>query len=343
MRYMRYMTWNNKGGVGKTFLTYCMAVEYAKANPDKIVGVVDLCPQSNISEILLGGDGDGEERLNALYDNDRTIASYIKSRYDSSRFGKIGNEVNFFVKVEEYNHHMPGNLYLLPGDTDLDVCSLLIEYLAGAPEKNAWFKSRSLLLDLVSTFEASKKENVVIFIDSNPSFANYTQLGITVADRIIVPCTADSASIRGIYNLFRLVFGVKTENRLSEDIFDTFFAKMKEAGKNFPQVHSFVLNKARVQKKEATVAYKSHVKQIQDVAAKLHKQHPELFTTDKKSAGKVFDLKDGNNLAVVLNNCGLPPSSLTHKKYVVYGEETQVNQSQIDPFIEDLNAVVADL
>lgn len=340
---MRYITWNNKGGVGKTFLTYCMAVEYAKANPDKIIGVVDLCPQSNISEILLGGNGNGETKLNSLYDNDRTIASYIKNRYDKSRFGKIGNEVNFFVKINEYNPDMPENIYLLPGDTDLDVCSLLIEYLANAPEKNAWFKSRSLLLDLVSTFEDSRKEDTVIFIDSNPSFANYTQLGIVIADRIIVPCTADSASIRGIYNLFRLIFGVKTENRLSEDIFDTFFTKMKEAGKNFPQVHSFVLNKARVQKKEVTVAYQAHVKQIQDVAARFYKQHSKLFTDGGKETKRVFDLKDGNNLAVVLNNCGLPPSSLTQKKYVVYGEETQVNKSQIVPFMTDLDAVVADL
>jgi cellulose biosynthesis protein BcsQ len=27
---MKYCIWNNKGGVGKTFLTYAIATEYAK-------------------------------------------------------------------------------------------------------------------------------------------------------------------------------------------------------------------------------------------------------------------------------------------------------------------------
>ena len=30
----RYCIWNNKGGVGKTFLTYLLATEYAEKNPE---------------------------------------------------------------------------------------------------------------------------------------------------------------------------------------------------------------------------------------------------------------------------------------------------------------------
>jgi cellulose biosynthesis protein BcsQ len=118
---MKYCIWNNKGAVGKMFLTYCLSVEYAIKKPDKIVAVIDMCPQANISEMLLGGNGIGEENLADCYNNNRTIASYIKSRYDKSRFGKIGNGVSYFVRVLEYNRNMPDNLYLLPGDTDLDI------------------------------------------------------------------------------------------------------------------------------------------------------------------------------------------------------------------------------
>lgn len=52
----KYCIWNNKGGVGKTFLTYLLATEYAKNNPSQQVVVVDMCPQANVSEILLGGE-----------------------------------------------------------------------------------------------------------------------------------------------------------------------------------------------------------------------------------------------------------------------------------------------
>ena len=41
--------WSNKGGVGKTFLCFATAAEYARQHPDVSVVVMDLCPQANIS------------------------------------------------------------------------------------------------------------------------------------------------------------------------------------------------------------------------------------------------------------------------------------------------------
>ena len=78
---MRYCIWNNKGGVGTTFLTYSLAVEYAIKYPNKAVAVVDMCPQANISEMLLGGNGLGEENLVKFCDLRRTIAGYIRDRH----------------------------------------------------------------------------------------------------------------------------------------------------------------------------------------------------------------------------------------------------------------------
>ena len=51
----RYALWNNKGGVGKSFLTFSLACEYAISHPDEDVLVLDLCPQANITEMLFGG------------------------------------------------------------------------------------------------------------------------------------------------------------------------------------------------------------------------------------------------------------------------------------------------
>jgi hypothetical protein len=39
----------------------------------------DLCPQANVSEMLLGGNGNGEKNLQKYYENQRTIALYIKA------------------------------------------------------------------------------------------------------------------------------------------------------------------------------------------------------------------------------------------------------------------------
>ncbi|KAB0743970.1 ParA family protein, partial [Pseudomonas aeruginosa] len=51
-----YAFWNNKGGVGKTYLSFIAASEYAHTYPDSDVYVIDLCPQANVSETLLGGN-----------------------------------------------------------------------------------------------------------------------------------------------------------------------------------------------------------------------------------------------------------------------------------------------
>ena len=103
MENKKYLIWNNKGGVGKTFLSYSLSVEYAIAHPNEDVVVIDACPQSNVSEIVLGGNGTGEENLDKFRDTERTIAGYIKERFRKSQLTKLGNEYSYFVKADEVN------------------------------------------------------------------------------------------------------------------------------------------------------------------------------------------------------------------------------------------------
>lgn len=49
-----YAIWNNRGGSGKTNLTYHLAIKYAYRNPDKTVLVIDMCPQADLSHAFLG-------------------------------------------------------------------------------------------------------------------------------------------------------------------------------------------------------------------------------------------------------------------------------------------------
>ena len=58
-----YAIWNNKGGVGKSYLTFQIACEYAQTHPEQPVLVIDLCSQANASGMLLGGIIKGEQKL----------------------------------------------------------------------------------------------------------------------------------------------------------------------------------------------------------------------------------------------------------------------------------------
>ena len=58
-----YAIWNNKGGVGKSTITFHLAMRYAELHPDINVLVIDLCPQANSSMMLLGGGSSGEDQI----------------------------------------------------------------------------------------------------------------------------------------------------------------------------------------------------------------------------------------------------------------------------------------
>lgn len=52
---MIYAFWNNKGGTGKTSLSFQTITMYAKIHKKEKILAIDLCPQANLSELLLGG------------------------------------------------------------------------------------------------------------------------------------------------------------------------------------------------------------------------------------------------------------------------------------------------
>ena len=74
-----YAFYNNKGGVGKTTLCSNVAAIYAKRNPNVQGLVIDMCPQANISQFLLGGGEEGyHQNQNLQYKSTRkNIVGFI--------------------------------------------------------------------------------------------------------------------------------------------------------------------------------------------------------------------------------------------------------------------------
>ena len=79
---MRYAIWNNKGGVGKSFLSFILGAEIAHNDPDCTVILVDMCPQVNLSEIVLGGNSEDVRTLNGILaeKNRKTVGGYFDTR-----------------------------------------------------------------------------------------------------------------------------------------------------------------------------------------------------------------------------------------------------------------------
>ncbi len=333
----KYCIWNNKGGVGKTFLTYLLATEYAKNNPSQQVVVVDMCPQANVSEILLGGNGKGQENLDKIFDKNLTIASYIKKRA-SEGSGFLSQNINdYFIKVDTYNSQLPSNLYLIAGDNELDMCSNIINYLSTSPAKHSWRNSRTLLLDLIEAYAKNQiNKEQVYFIDCNPSFSPYTELAIVAANRLVVPCTADNASMRGLKNVFKLLYGSEQD----DNQFIQFSEKVIENNLVLPKVYRIAQNKSRSHQKNASQAFRANLQQIQNVINSLGGAYGDKFFDQNRD---IYNIKDGNTLAAVINHTGQMLNDIAVGKHKVYDLDVQISKDQKDILITDLELLVNQL
>ena len=331
----KYCIWNNKGGVGKTFLTYLIATEYAKAHSDEDIIVVDMCPQSNISEMLLGGDGKGQNNLEKLHDKEITIAKYIQNRYKKGRDSLLGTESSFFVNVNTYNKKLPQNLTLVPGDTNLDICSILISEWGGSYLRHAWKNSRMLLKELLDSYilNSNQSRNKVVFIDCNPSFSPYTELAIVASDRLIIPCTADHASIRGLCNVFALLY----EFNVDGDDIISFAENAKNENVILPKLFRIVLNKSRSHDKNASKAFLAIKDSMLKSMKGLRKINPQRFVDN---SDEILNIKDGNTLAAVLNYEGAVLTDVKIGKHNIYGKPVQIDERQKKALLKGISDFV---
>ena len=98
-----------QGGVGKTFLSFVLATEIAHRRPTHAVLLADMCPQANLSEIILGGNGRGAERLGRLLgqgNNRQTIGGYFDARI-ASPHKMTGTEATYLIRAKDQNENMP--------------------------------------------------------------------------------------------------------------------------------------------------------------------------------------------------------------------------------------------
>jgi chromosome partitioning protein len=238
----RYAVWNNKGGVGKTFVIFVMAAEYAAEHPDQTVVVIDMCPQANVSEILLGGNGTGAKHLADFLKKSprQSIGGYFDQRITSPH-AKTGTEISFLIPLSKYNSNLPNNLFLVAGDPSLELQGQAINQIAAQtlpPE--AWKNVHSWVIDLINAIRAQHPSSI-FFIDCNPSFASYTELALLAATRLIIPCTSDGSSARAIDNVGQLLYGIGVP-AVYRSV--NFSSRASGAGMALPSIHLVPLNRS---------------------------------------------------------------------------------------------------
>ena len=176
---------NNKGGVGKTTLSYNCANELAERGYK--VCLVDLDPQSNLTRLALGEQFYNQKQGETIYN---ILQGIIEG----------GSDINLKIKPTMVN--TKNNLYIIPGDLRLSVFeNSLISSISEARMGNVrGFLHSSSISRYIDEIGLSDKFDVFI-CDTGPSLGLLNNIIFLTCDYFVVPMMPDSFNVQGIENL----------------------------------------------------------------------------------------------------------------------------------------------
>lgn len=340
---LTYGYWNNKGGTGKTSLCFQSICFYAHQHPDERVLVIDVCPQANLSELMLGGlANNGSARLLTRQGATprATIGGYFQQRLPSPYTPPAIDPQDYITTPVELNPQIPENVDLICGDPLLELQSNAISTQANSEipleGTTAWVAVIDWLKNLLDPL---RDKYDVAFVDCNPSFSIYTQIALSTVDRLVLPVMADDSSRRAIQNAFSLVYGLK----LPSDIYAryAFATRLRAAERSLPQVHLIAKNRLTQYMGPAS-AYAAVLDSIDSDVEKLMTSNPDIFTFSEVHDGLV-NVRDFQTTGVVAFAKGTPLYALRPGKRDVMGQRIVVNAPYQEQCVEAMNGLVAKL
>jgi chromosome partitioning protein len=181
---MRYVVFNQKGGVGKSTITCNLAAISAAQGLRTLV--VDLDPQGNSTHYLLG-QGQEDADISAAEFFDQTL-----------KFSARPKGADAYV----LNTPWPG-LDLMPSHPSLD------ELHAKLESRYKIYKLRDALTDLADQYDR-------IYIDTPPALNFYTRSALIAAQGCLIPFDCDDFSRRALYTLLDNVQEIQADH--NEDL-----------------------------------------------------------------------------------------------------------------------------
>lgn len=345
-----YAIWNNKGGVGKSYLTFQLASEFARQHPNKKVLVVDLCPQANSSSMLLGGMEYGEKCLNDIHGQQPrlTISGYIDDRIRSP-YVPTNSGADYITQVSRYNDKVPSNVYLVVGDEKLELQSSRVSSATNPGPNDSWRIVHLWITDLISDIKRSwNDEDCCVFIDCNPSFSIYTELALTAAERLLIPFSADGSSKRAVKAVLSLVYG---QRRQAGDTQSEFYLESNRYNMSLPEIYMYIGNRLTQMNNSSASAFKTVVNEISEEIYSVWQLSNAPFCIHPSGAVKPttkrlfknmfqFEVNDANTASVVSGALGIPMGILTAGPRIIAGVTIKVNQSQLEKQVPNLRDLV---
>lgn len=202
---------NNKGGVGKTTLTFHLA--HALAEMGKRTLIIDLDPQCNLT--ILGME---EENLHKIWvDEDNFIEDFQSARdkISGNDFDELTSSVrsiHFLLKPTEDGaseigklsppHPLAPNLDLIPGRLTMHLFEDKISGRWSDVYQSDPLAIRTVtkIRELAESYAKQHGYDVVI-MDTSPSLGALNKVIISTTDGFLIPCMPDMFSLYGVRNI----------------------------------------------------------------------------------------------------------------------------------------------
>ena len=263
---------------------------------------------------------------------------------------------SYAVKVNDHNDNITENVYLIAGDSFLESLSLALNYAVINPANTkAWSEYMTAIRRLCSfEFKPDEYESLTVFIDCNPSFSIYTQMGLVSSDYLIIPMMADYSSLEGIKGILSLLYGEYPSvalQKYAEDVI-TFNKQINQFRLELPLMYEFVFNNFTSNAGVAT-AYEAVRNELVSFCYDTYKSKSKLFAPPAErissirawEAAYVTDTKDFHTSGKVSAGLGIPLHRLPAKSSYIMPDGTPIGlpTSNYSEALKHVRSFVADL
>lgn len=301
-----------RGGIGKTTLAFNLAYEMSRRDP---ILVADVCPQRNLSELLLGED------LHAvgpdIYD---ALIPYVAAGLGHVDAGELGMRISqscqaFRGGKRSYAIKGSNSLFLFASSlySGLSQLSVMEQSKKAKATSNILNGLRTVLQKESKALGATKT-----LIDTSPFFGGATHLSWMAAEALIVPIRVDQSSLEA----FDLTL------RMLEDKSMDFLRYANEAGLPHaaPKVHIVAMTHCGWSRTQANTPDHSTQAFVQQVINKIiPRKH--LFSSSNPLDSIVL-LDDFHSAGRISGNMRAPLATLEVGRFVtIEGKRLQVNES----------------